>query len=487
MKRLNNLAQIAGEVHLPRYAPEAHGVGIVHLGIGAFHRGHMAVYTDDVLAADGGAWRITGVSLRSAGVRDRLTPQNGLYTLVERSEKGEAYRVIGALRDILVAPEDPEQVLRRLVDSTTRIVSMTITEKGYLRDPASGALMAEHPDVIHDLAHPEQPKTMHGYVVEALARIRQTGRTPFTLLSCDNLPANGSALQRVVVEFAALRDRELADWIAAEVICPNTMVDRIVPATTREDIDQLSRTLGYQDEAPVICEPFSQWVIENSLPKPRPAWEKFGVTFVENVAPYEEMKLRLLNCSHSAMAYLGYLGGFDFIHQVIAEPSYRNFIEGMMREEIVPTLQMPEDVDLQAYCATLIQRFRNTTLGHRTWQIAMDGSLKIPPRILDTLRDRFAQGLSSPRLMLALAGWLRYTTGIDEQGQPIEVSDPFAERLRAIADRHQQDIPDYIDAILAVKEVFGSDLPAQDGFRNQLTTALTTLYQHGARQAVARL
>jgi fructuronate reductase len=237
----------------------------------------------------------------------------------------------------------------------------------------------------------------------------------------------------------------------------------------------------------VICEPFCQWVIADSLPQPRPAWEKFGVTFVRDVAPFEKMKLRLLNGAHSTMAYLGYLGGYEYIHQVIADPDYLGFVRAMLREEVVPTLRMPADIDLDAYCASLITRFRNPALHHRTWQIAMDGSAKIPQRLLDTLRDRMAGKKPTSRLTLAVAGWLRYVTGIDERGQAIEVSDPFAARLRTLADRHAGDVPGYARAILGIREVFGDDLPAHASFCSGLIEALQTLYRAGARQAVREL
>ncbi len=487
MQRLTQCGSLPAGIQTPTYQPEDHQVGIVHIGIGAFHRGHMAVYTDDVLAHEGGDWRITGVSLRSSGVRDRMAPQNCLYTLVERSGEGEKLRIIGSIQNILVAPESPAQVLDCLTRPETRIVSATITEKGYLRDPASGALLADHPDIVHDLNNPGEPVTIHGFLVEALARIRRAGTAPFTPLCCDNLAANGASLKRVVVEFAHLRDPDLARWIADHVVFPDTMVDRIVPATTQADIDAVSEKLGCRDEAPVLCEPFSQWVIADTLPHPRPAWEKYGVTFVKDVAPFEEMKLRLLNASHSAMAYLGYLGGHEYIHQVIGDPVYLKYIRTMMSEEMIPTLHMPEDVDLEAYCDNLIERFSNPTLWHKTWQIAMDGSLKIPLRMLNTVRDRIANSKPYPRIAMAIAGWLRYITGYDEAGQPIDVSDPFADRLRQIADGHKDNPADYVSAILELEDIFGQDLPRNPEFKAAVTAALEQISTSGVRAAIARI
>ena len=484
MNRLNNTTNLPTQVKTPEYQYGDHNVGIVHIGIGAFHRGHMAVYTDDVMAQDGGDWRITGVSLRSAGVRDRLNPQNGLYTLVERSGEGEKLRVIGSVKNVLVAPEDPEAVISCLSRPETKIVSTTITEKGYLRDPASGALLCDHPDIVHDLNNPESPKTIHGFLVAALARIKAAGTTPFTPLCCDNLAANGASLKRVIIEFANLKDKSLGQWIAENVAFPDTMVDRIVPATTQEDIDAVAKTLGCVDEAPVLCEPFSQWVIANSLPQPRPAWEKFGVTFVDDVAPFEEMKLRLLNASHSAMAYLGYLGGHEYIHQVVGDPAYLKYVRTMMSEEMIPTLHMPEGVDLEAYCDSLIDRFSNPTLWHKTSQIAMDGSLKIPLRLLNTVRDRIANNQSYSRVAVAIAGWLRYITGVNEQGEAFEVSDPFCDRLQTIAKQYQDDIPGYVNAMIALEDIFGTDLPYDEDFIKTITTALQNIYNSGTAAVI---
>ncbi len=487
MNRLNANSNLPTEVKLPGYQPEKHVVGIVHIGIGAFHRGHMAVYTDDVMANEGGNWRITGVSLRSPGVRDRLNPQEGRYTLVERSGAGEKLRVIASVKNVLVAPEDPAAVIDCLTRPETRIVSTTITEKGYLRDPASGALLADHPDIVHDLNNPQALKTIHGFIVEALSRIKQADTIPFTPLCCDNLAANGASLKRVIIEFANLRDPELGQWIADNVLFPDTMVDRIVPATTQDDIDSVSEKLGYLDEAPVLCEPFSQWVIADTLPQPRPAWEKYGVTFVADVAPFEEMKLRLLNASHSAMAYLGYLGGHEYIHQVVDDPIFLNYVRSMMSEEMIPTLHMPDEVDLEAYCDSLIERFSNPTLWHKTSQIAMDGSLKIPLRLLNTVRDRIANNQPYPKVATAIAGWLRYISGVDEKGNTITVSDPFAKRLKEIADKFNGDIPGYVNAMVSMADIFGTDLPVNAGFKAAITEALQQIYRIGTKAALQQL
>ncbi|WP_028579038.1 mannitol dehydrogenase family protein [Desulfogranum japonicum] len=486
MDRLKDTIDIPANVQVPGYQREQHGIGIVHFGLGAFHRGHMAVYTDDVLADKGGDWSIVGVSLRSPGARDRLLPQHCLYTLVERGVEGEKHRIIGSVKNVLVAPENPEAVLQQLCDPKVHIISFTITEKGYLRDAATGELLRGHPDIQHDLVHPEQPRTMHGFITEALARRKQAGFAPVTLLCCDNLPENGVSLRKAVCGFARLRDQKLADWIEASIAFPCTMVDRIVPATTASDIEQTSLALGRYDAAPVICEPFCQWVIENNFSSPRPVWEAFGATLVQDVAPYEDMKLRLLNCSHSAMAYLGYLSGIETIDQVIITPVFKNFVVQLM-QEVLPTLDMPEGVDLQEYCAALIERFRNPSLKHRTWQIAMDGSQKIPQRILSTIRALKAAGKPYTCLAMSVAGWLRYVTAIDEHGNSIEVSDPMAEQLCRIAEQNKDNLQNYVQEIVKMADIFGPDLASDAAFQDTIHNCLQTIYDLGAQGAVGSL
>ncbi len=488
MKRLSSatLAELPQGIRRPQYDRDGVEIGIVHLGLGAFHRAHQAVYTDDILARGDGGWGIVGVSLRSGDVRDRLAPQDCLYTSVERGAAGETLRIIGAVKKVLVAPEDPRAVLLKMSAPATRIVSMTITEKGYLRDPATGALMAEHPDIVHDLANPHTPRTMHGFVVEALARRHALAIGAFTLLCCDNLPANGTSLKNVVLAFARLRDENLSAWIERHVTFPCTMVDRIVPATTAEDIEKTARALGLHDAAPVVSEPFTQWVVEDDFVAGRPAWEDVGVEMTADVKPFEEMKLRLLNAAHSALAYLGFLGGYDFIHQAMDNAAYALFVRAMMDEEVTPGLHIAPGTDIEAYKDRLIERFHNPALHHRTAQIAMDGSQKLPQRLLSTVRACMARGQGFGRVALAIAAWMRYVSGVDENGNPIAVSDPMADELRAIADAHNGDIVGYAHAIVRIQKVFGDDLSKHVAFRTEVTRALHGLYRRGARAAVAQ-
>jgi fructuronate reductase len=477
------LGRLAPAIERPAYDRARLPVGIVHLGLGAFHRAHQAVYTEDALARNFGPFGICGVSLRSAAVRDRLAPQGGLYTVVSRDAGAERLRVIGCLRELLVGPEDPPAVVRRIADPEVAIVSLTVTEKGYCHDPATGTLDAGHPDIRHDLEEPERPRSAIGALVAGLDWRRRQGRPPPTVLCCDNLPHNGRTLRGVALAFASLRDEALARWLEAAVAFPCTMVDRIVPATTEEDVAAVEARLGLRDEAPVVTEPFSQWVIEDRFTGPRPAWERGGAELVADVAPYEEMKLRLLNGSHSALAYLGWLAGFEHVFEVMAAPEFVTFVSRMMALEVAPTLSVP--VDLAVYQARLLERFANPAIRHRTAQIAMDGSQKLPQRLLGPIRDQLRRGGPIRHLALAVAGWMRYAAGRDEQGREIAVADPLADRLRAIGARAGGDPDGLVEGFLAIREVFGDNLPCEPRFVGEVTSGLRSLIERGARATVA--
>lgn len=460
--------------------------GIVHLGPGAFFRSFVGVYTDSALRAAGGDWGILAVSLRSAEARDAMAPQGGCYTAVTRGPDVDVPRVIGSVAQVLVAPEDPEAVLRAMAAPEVRIVSLTVTEKGYCHDPGTGRLNLSHPDIAHDLAHPETPRSAPGLILAALARRRAAGIAPFTVLSCDNLPGNGPLLAGVLRDLAAARDGALADWIAETVACPATMVDRITPATAAEDIDRLAAAEGYRDPAMVVCEPFSQWVIEDDFPLGRPAWDAGGAQIVTSVAAHETMKLRCLNGTHSALAYLGYLAGHETIADAVADPPFAAFIEHLWRAEIVPTVLQPEGEDLTRYCAALIGRYRNPAIRHRTWQIAMDGSQKLPQRLLGSIRETLAEGRVPRGLCLVVAAWMRYVGGIDAAGGAIDVRDPMAGRLRALSDG--ADTPARkVAALLSVEDIFGADLGGNAPFRAEVTAGYEALADLGARGAVSAM
>ena len=470
----------------PAYDPRTRGVGIVHLGIGAFHRAQTAVYSDDALALEHGDWGICGVSLRSADVRDKLVPQDGLYTAVEKSPTGIRRRVIGSVREVRFLGDERKEVHDRLLAPSTRIVSLTITEKGYCHDPATGELNFAHPDIVHDLADREHPASAVGLIVAALDARRLSHRQPFTVLCCDNLPHNGALVGGLVQAFAEARDRPLARWMRDHVRFPSTMVDRIVPATTTADISDNDAALGLHDAAPVVHEPFKQWVIEDDFAAGRPAWEHAGAQLVDEVAPFEAMKLRLLNASHSAFAYLGYLAGYEFVYQVAARPEFAAYMRRLMADEVSPTLKLPDGVDLPAYQTALLERFRNPALPHRTQQIAMDGSQKLPQRLLGTVRDNLAAGRSIELAALAVAGWMRYVSGHDESGREIRVSDPLAPEFARIAAERAGNAAGLARALLSLRAVFGEDLPVDPRFSKSVAAWLEELVERGAARTVAR-
>ncbi len=484
MTRLSNetLPHLPEAIEKPDYDRTKVTVGIVHLGIGAFHRAHQAVFTDEVLARDP-TWGICGVSLRSTETRDALAPQDGLYTLKVQDGEGETLRIIGSVIETLVAPEDPHAVLARMADPATRIVSLTVTEKGYCHNPATGRLDENHPDVLHDLQNPGKPRSAVGFIVEALARRRATGVAAFTLLSCDNLPSNGHVLKRVVSRFAELRDPGLAAFVA-DVASPSTMIDRIVPATTDADRAAIAVSLGVDDAWPVVSEPFRQWVLEDHFPLGRPAWEEAGAVFVPEVSAFETMKLRLLNGSHSTLAYLGFLAGAETVADAMALPGMKVLIDGLMREEVSPTLPPLAGFDLAGYREALIARFNNAALRHRTWQIAMDGSQKLPQRLLGTIRDRMRAGASYDRLALGVAAWMSYARGLDEAGEAIDVRDPLAGRIAALT-QGLEDPEEIVAAFLSITEVFAEDLNRDAGFRAALADGVSRLLLKGAAVELA--
>ncbi len=467
---------------LRRTGPARPGVGIVHLGLGAFFRAHGAVYVAEAMRVAGGDWGIIGVSLRNPDVRDALRPQEGVYFALELGPEGEIPRRVEVIDRVLVAPEDPEAVLAAMADPGVRIVTLTVTEKGYCHSPATGALNFAHPDIRADLENP-WPVSAPGYLVRALERRRAAGARPFTVMTCDNLPENGRVVRGVVLDLARAIDPGLADWIAAEGRFPATMVDRIVPATKPGDIERLTALTGFADAAPVVHEPFRQWVIEDDfVDGARPDLAAVGAQMVTDVTPFEHMKLRMLNGTHSALAYLGYLAGHETIADVMADPVFARFVDHLWRVEIIPALAPPAGVDLGAYAGALAARYANPAIRHRTWQIAMDGSQKLPQRLLGTLAENAAAGRSSPGLLLAVAAWMRYVGGIDERGAPIDVRDPMAAELRALGEA-APDAAARVAALLSARAIFPADLAER--LRPGVTAAYETLLDRGARAAAA--
>lgn len=487
MKQLHpdTLASLPAGVVVPAYDRTKVSVGIVHLGIGAFHRAHQQEYTDDVLAGGVTEWGICGVDLLGPDVRDKLAPQDLLYSLSVMSGESKTHRIIGALRELMVGPENPEALVARMCDPAIRIVSITVTEKGYCHDPASGELNFEHPGIKADLKNQDRPSTIVGYLVAALRRRRAAGTPPFTVMSCDNLFQNGKIARKVIISFAEAVDPELGKWITENVAFPCTMVDRITPATTPNDIAEVEAGLGVADGWPIVCEPFKQWVIEDHFTLGRPAWEKAGAEIVEEVDPYEYMKLRLLNGSHSALAYLGSLAGYETISRCMEDPAYVHFMRRLMDEDVTPTLDMPEGVDVGAYKDSLVERFINPAIKHLTAQIAMDGSQKLPNRTLGPVRERLAAGASVDHLALVTAAWMRYATGIDGQGNHFEVNDPMAAELKKVGEAAGNDPEKVARGYLAMPEIFGDDLAQAKPFTDAVIGWLKSLYAKGAAATVA--
>lgn len=451
--------------------------GLVHLGIGNFHRAHQAAYLDDGLAEDP-SWGVVGVSLRRPDMRDALAPQDGLYTLAVTDDAGTRARVIGSVLEVLHPGADTAPLVARMADPAIRIVSLTVTEKGYCHDPATGDLDESRPEIVADRARPGRPRSAPGLLAAALAARRAAGVAPFTVLVCDNLPANGPTVKRIVGQMAALWDDALAAHVAADVAFPATMVDRIVPHTTDADRAAIADLTGLEDAWPVMTEPFSQFVIEDAFPAGRPPLP--GAELVAEVAPYEAMKLRMLNGAHSTLAYLGQLAGRETVAEAMADPAIAGLVAGLWREETIPTLDLPR-AELERYAAALDRRFRNGALRHRTAQIAMDGSQKIPQRLLATIRDRRRAGLPHPRATLGVAAWLAHASGANGRAP---ASDPMAERFAAIASGTLPDIEAYGAAMLDIAAVFG-DLSRDAGFRTEVVAALRLLIERGAHAAIA--
>ncbi|AUA55202.1 Polyol:NADP oxidoreductase [Achromobacter spanius] len=432
-----HLAALPLEVARPAYDRDALRVGIVHLGLGAFARAHLAAVNEAALHASGGAdlaWGICGVSLRQADTRDALAPQAGLYTLALRSadangREQQQATVIGCLLEMLVAPEDPQAVLARIAHADTRIVSVTVTEKGYCHDPASGRLNLQHPDIVHDLAQAQAPRSTIGSLVRGLQQRRAAGQGPITLMSLDNLPSNGHLLRGMVLAFARQVDPALATWIETLCTFPCSMVDRIVPRTTDQDRRDVARTLGLHDAWPVLGEPYLEWVVEDQFAAGRPDWASGGARFVAEAAPFETLKLRTVNGVHSALAYLSVMAGWATVDEAMAQPALKAYLAALMQDEIVPTLPPLPGLDLARYQQRLLQRFENPALKHQTRQIAMDGSQKLPQRLLDTVRARLAADLPIGKLALAVAAWLHFLRGVDEAGLRYDIQDPMAAEL----------------------------------------------------------
>ena len=462
---------------------------IVHLGCGAFHRAHQALYTHHLLESTDSDWGSCEVNLMPGNDRvliENLKKQQLLYTVAEKGAESTELKIIGSMKEALHPEIDGcEGILNAMARPQTAIVSLTVTEKGYCADAASGQLDLNNPLIKHDLENPTTPKSAIGYIVEALRLRREKGLKAFTVMSCDNVRENGHVAKVAVLGLAQARDPQPAAWIEENVTFPCTMVDRIVPAATPETLQEIADQLGVYDPCAIACEPFRQWVIEDNFVNGRPDWDKVGAQFVADVVPFEMMKLRMLNGSHSFLAYLGYLGGYETIADTMTNEDYRKAAFALMMQEQAPTLSMPEGTDLNAYATLLIERFSNPSLRHRTWQIAMDGSQKLPQRLLDPVRLHLKNGGSWRHLALGVAGWMRYTQGVDEQGNAIDVVDPMLAEFQKINAQYQG--AERVKALLGLSGIFADDLPQNADFVGAVTTAYQQLCERGARASVAAL
>jgi mannitol 2-dehydrogenase len=470
----------------PSYDRAEVTTGVVHFGVGGFHRAHQALFHDRLMN-EGKAldWGICGVGVMPADkkMRDVMRAQDGEYTLVEKHADGTLDpRVIGSITEYLYAPDDPEAVIEKLADPATRIVSLTVTEGGYNLDDGTGEFVEDDPAVAHDLDPDATPKTVFGLVTEALRRRRERDIAPFTVMSCDNLQGNGTLARTAFTSFARLRDAELGDWIEREVRFPNGMVDRITPATTDDDIAEVNERFDVEDRWPVVCEPFIQWVLEDAFTAGRPPYEEAGVQVVDDVEPYELMKLRLLNASHQAIAYFGYLAGYRLVHDAAQDPLFQDLLQRYMDEEATPTLSPVPGVDLDDYKKTLIERFSNPGVRDTVPRLCAESSDRIPKWLLPVVRAQLESGGEITRSAAIVAAWARYAEGVDEDGEPIEIVDRRAEKLTEIAKRQREDPT----AFIANRDLFG-DLADDERFAEAYTSALRSLHEHGARATLEAL
>jgi mannitol 2-dehydrogenase len=459
----------------PRYERGALAPGVVHIGVGDFHRAHQATYFHELAQGGERDWGIVGVSLRSRALKEALEPQGLRYTVIERAADGDAAHVIGAMLAYLHAPEDPEAVLRALSDPRIRLVTLTVTHHGYCVDPTSGRFEPGHPAVRADLACPRRPATFFGYLTEALARRRRAGTPPFAVLSCDNVPRAGEVARRSVVSFARLRDPELAGWIERCVPFPSSMVDRITPQCSEEIRRYVREDLGLDDAVPVTTEPFRQWIVEDAFGGERPPLGHVGVEFVADTSPYELVKQRMLNGAHSALAYLGYLAGYRTAHDVMRDPRMRAFADRLLEEEVMPLLPDLACVGLADYKETIIGRLANPNIVDELQRLCRRGSTKVPAFVLSSLHEARESGLPHDMLVLAVAAWVRYLRGTDLRGRPIAIDDPRADELARLAADPRR--------LLAERSLFG-ELAMDRAFGMQVREALAALERHGPRRAV---
>lgn len=481
----SNLKLLGSAVRVPSYDRRKARQRMIHVGVGGFHRAHQAVYADDLLdLASENDWGLCGVGLleHDARMRDVLLSQDCLYTVIERGGRGDSARVIGSVLNFLYAPGNAESVIEKMCSPECRIVSLTITEGGYYVHQGTGEFDEKHPDIQHDLAHPGEPRCSFGYLAEALNRRRIRGMAPFTVMSCDNLQSNGDMAKKMLLAFTELRDPGLRKWLEENCAFPNSMVDRITPATTDEHRALVRDSFGIEDGWPVVTEPFKQWVIEDHFPLGRPAWEQVGAQMTSDVLPYEKMKIRLLNASHQALCYIGMLLGYRFVHETMEDRGIRKLVEKMMDEEVTPLLSEVPGVDLPEYKRTLIERFSNPVVRDQLSRIGIYGSSGIPKFVLPSIAEQLHRGGAIKLLSFTVASWFRYLNGSDESGKEMPMLDPMAGTLRERAQTAGKDA----QQLLAMREIFSESLATSQVFVDQVRDALRSLYEEGARATLAK-
>jgi mannitol 2-dehydrogenase len=483
--RLSNVSvsRLVADVRVPAYDRTRLEQNTVHIGVGGFHRAHQAVYLDDLLHKESSPrWGECGIGLLAGDsrMRDALIPQDCLYTVVERSAENQTARVIGSMVDYVYAPENREKAIGKMAAAETRIVSLTVTEGGYFINEGDGEFTVEHVDIQHDLEHPGEPKSSLGYIAEAMDRRRRRGLAPFTVMSCDNLQGNGHVARRVLLAFAELRDPSLRKWIAENAAFPNSMVDRITPATTPKDVAFVQKRFGFVDAWPVVTEPFIQWVIEDEFCNGRPRWEEVGAELVTDVAPYELMKMRLLNGSHMAMAYLGALFGYTYVHEVMQDERFGNFIAAFM-EEVTPVVPKIPGTSVMDYKKTLMHRFSNPTINDQVTRICSEGSAKMPKWVLPSAVELLKKGSSIDLLSLVIASWIHYLKrGIDEKGRPLDIVDALSAELTSVAKTLGTDPR----PLLSIHSIFGHALPSNPAFVAKVEENLRMLEKFGSVESM---
>ncbi len=480
-----NLSLLPDEVKRPQYHRNRLIAGIVHIGVGGFHRAHQAYYTDELIGSHKAYnWAICGIGLleNDRKMYEILKSQDHLFTVMVRHPDGKLdARVIGSVIDYLFAPEDPDAVIEKIAHHDIKIVSLTITEGGYNFNQATGEFDFENPDIQWDLMHPRQPRTVYGYLSEALRRRKERGIRPLTIQSCDNIQKNGDMAKNMLLTFTGKLDHNLSEWIETHVSFPNSMVDRITPVTAETDKQSLENTYHIKDNWPVVCEPFSQWVIEDHFVNGRPAWEDVGAKFISDVSPYEKMKIRLLNAGHTVLGFLGILYGYTYVHEAVHDSLFAEFLRNFMDKEVTPILDKVPGIDLEAYKDSLIERFGNPYIADQLVRICLESSSKIPEFLLPTIREQLQRGGPIRCSALVVAAWCRYAEGIDEHGKKYPVEDKEEEILREKAQISRHDPL----AFLKIESLFG-DLIHSKKFTETYTDSLQDLYQSGVKKSIRK-